>query len=112
MSAVAADRYRQFRVPQESGKALIDPPLGRVRGSLHALNADATFGGLEFCGKPISVVRSEARREVVLGERFGFDQAHARVPCWILLFTGDPIGARRQAACEESMDPTSVRIVG
>ena len=71
MSAVAADRYRQFRVPQESGKALIDPPLERVRGSLHALNADATFGGLEFCGQPISVVRSEARREVVeLAQRY------------------------------------------
>ena len=65
MSAVAADRYRQFRVPQESGKALIDPPLERVRGCLHALNVDATFGGLEFCGQPISVVRREARREVV-----------------------------------------------
>jgi hypothetical protein len=65
MNSVAADRYRQFRVPQESGKALIDPPLDRVRANLQVLDAEASFGGLEFCGQPISLVRREARREAV-----------------------------------------------
>ncbi len=65
MSSVAADHSRQFRVPQESGRALIDPPLDRVRLGLHAIDPNATLGGLEFCGKPISLVRREARREVL-----------------------------------------------
>lgn len=65
MSSVAADTYRQFRVPHESGKALIDPPLERVQSRLHALDANTELSGLEFCGQPISKVRSEARREAV-----------------------------------------------
>jgi hypothetical protein len=71
MSSVAAERYRQFRVPQECGKALIDPPIERVRASIHALDANASLNGLEFCGQPISLVRHEARREVVeLAQRY------------------------------------------
>lgn len=65
MSSVAADNNRQFRVPQQSGKALIDPPLERVRANLQAINAEATLAGLEFCGKSISRVRSDARSEVL-----------------------------------------------
>ena len=65
MSSVAADKYRQFRVPQESGKALIDPPLEKVRVNLHALDASASLGSVEFCGQPISLVRHKARLEAV-----------------------------------------------
>lgn len=71
MNSVAADRYRQFRVPQESGKALIDPPLARVRSNLDVLDAETALSGLEFCGQPISLVRKEARSEAVeLARRF------------------------------------------
>ena len=71
MSSVAADMNRQFRVPQESGKALIDPPLARLRKSLHAIDVDASLSGLEFCGQPISLVRRQARREVLeLAQRY------------------------------------------
>ena len=65
MNSVAADTDRQFRVPQESGKALINPPLARAHASLHALDADTELSGLEFCGQPISGLRREARREAV-----------------------------------------------
>lgn len=65
MSPVAADRYRQFRVPQESGKALIDPPLDRVRTNLHSFDVDSALSGLEFCGQPISSVRRDARKEAL-----------------------------------------------
>ena len=65
MNSVAADSYRHFRVPQESGRALIDPPAERVRESLHTLDAKVELAGLEFCGKSISVVRCEARREAI-----------------------------------------------
>ncbi len=65
MSSLAADRNRQFRVPQESGKALIDPPLDRVRTNLCALDVEAIFPGLEFCGQPIAVVRKQARVEAI-----------------------------------------------
>ncbi len=64
MCPVAADQNRQFRVPQESGKALIDPPLARVRPSAQAIDASTSLSGLEFCGKSISLVRRDARQEV------------------------------------------------
>ena len=65
MSSAAAAVYRQFRVPKESGLALIDPPLAQVRDGLHAIQPSTELAGLEFCGKSISVVRCEARREAV-----------------------------------------------
>ena len=65
MSSAAAAVYRQFRVPKESGLALIDPPLVQVRDGLHAIHPSTELAGLEFCGKSISVVRCEARREAV-----------------------------------------------
>jgi hypothetical protein len=71
MSSAAADMNRQFRVPQETGKALIDPPLDRLRGSIRPIDADTALSGLEFCGQPISKVRREARREAVeLAQRY------------------------------------------
>ena len=65
MSSETAAAYRQFRVPQESGRGLIDPALEVVRRDLHTLDTKTELTGLEFCGKSISVVRCEARREAV-----------------------------------------------
>ncbi len=79
MNSVAADSYRHFRVPQESGRALIDPPVERVRESLHTLDAKVELAGLEFCGKSISVMRCEARREAV-GLAREYTRAYSDLP--------------------------------
>lgn len=71
MNSVAADTNRQFRVPQESGNALIVPSLEQLHGSLHVINPDVSLSGLEFCGQPISTVRRQAREEAIeLARRF------------------------------------------
>jgi hypothetical protein len=63
LGAVATDR--QFRVPEESGRALVDPSLELVRSNLMARRPSDNWNGLEFCGHSMDALRSAARPEAV-----------------------------------------------
>ncbi len=82
----ASDAYRQFRVPQESGKALIDPNLNSVRTTLldaetHRIASNSAWSGLEFCSKSLELIRREARREAVeLAVRY--TRRYRNTPSW------------------------------
>lgn len=67
MSLSTTDAYRQFRVPNESGKALVEPPLDQVRSTCGELFCDSVSKAstLEFCNRPFESVRREAREEAV-----------------------------------------------
>jgi hypothetical protein len=76
--------YRQFRVPRESGRALIDPGLDQIRSTLRGIAADSsaserTKSGLEFCGQPLEMVRQEARQEA-LALAVRYTQVYRDVP--------------------------------
>ncbi len=79
MKSVGAAEYRQFRVPKASGEALVDPSLQQAHESVRTLNAKVEWAGLEFCSKPISVTRCEARRELVELARH-YTRAYRDVP--------------------------------
>ncbi len=83
MSMAAADSFRQFRVPQASGNAIVVPPITQIESELRSFVAEQALGGLEFCGLPLASVRCEARREV-MQLAVGYTSAYRNVPSGLL----------------------------
>ncbi len=65
MTLLAAEGYQQYRVPKESGTALVEPSLSELASVLSCPRNLLQGSGIEFCGKPLDLVRSQAREEVV-----------------------------------------------
>ncbi len=65
MTMSAVDEYRRYKVPDEASSALIDPDLNSIGQALSSPILVEGGDDLEFCGKPLSTVRRQAREEVV-----------------------------------------------
>ncbi len=65
MSVVASQKYQKYEAPQRHGAALIVPDRSDLLNQLTRPSPVPDDHGIEFCGKPLSTVRDDARREVV-----------------------------------------------
>jgi hypothetical protein len=80
MSAVVASgQYQQYAAPSRHGQASVHPQRSELLDNLARPSFVGSGHGIEFCGKPLDVVRDEARREVV--ERaVRYTQAYRDIP--------------------------------
>ncbi|MEO8270245.1 MAG: hypothetical protein ABI557_11030 [Aureliella sp.] len=75
MSLVSSDEYQQYRAPRVDGSYLVQPSRTELLAGLSVVSysiddlGPSEFGnsrhGVEFCGKPLEVVREQARVEVL-----------------------------------------------
>lgn len=65
MELGAIERERHYRVPQQSGSALIDPGLEQLRTNLETRRATSDWNGVEFCGHSVTDLRLAARAESI-----------------------------------------------
>lgn len=88
MSLVESSEYQQYRAPRADGSYLVQPSRAELlaglagSGDTDGLGGADEFGGLrqaiEFCGKPLAVVREQARAEV-LRKAFDYTRAYRDV---------------------------------
>lgn len=72
MTTVASTSYQKYAAPREDRSSLVLPPVDALAQQLAnppswiaGVDADGVSGEVEFCGKPLAVVREFARRETL-----------------------------------------------
>ena len=73
-----ADRYQQYHAPGSNNSLLVEPPLGQLQGKRHA-QGQQPANDLAWCGKSLSQLRSEARREL-LAEAAAYTGSYRNLP--------------------------------
>jgi hypothetical protein len=79
MSVAATGQYQQYAAPSRPGEALVFPQRSELLENLAPPGFLGSGHGIEFCGKPLDVVRDEARREV-LEQAVRYTQAYRDIP--------------------------------
>lgn len=79
MNVAASQHYRKYEAPQRHGAALIVPEKSELLAQLASPSFATSDHGIEFCGKPLTRVRDDARHEVLQRARH-YTQTYRDVP--------------------------------